>query len=53
MKVPRIVEELELMDRIDHENTGVLISELLSSPNSLPAPDRVETRRRQKNYWAH
>ena len=43
MKVPRIVEKLELMDRIDHENTGVLISELLSSPNSLPAPDRVET----------
>ena len=43
MKVPRIVEELELMDRIDHENAGVPISELLSSPDSLPAPDRVET----------
>lgn len=43
MKIPRVAEELELMDSIDHENMGVPISKLLSSPNSLPAPDRVET----------
>ncbi len=43
MKVPRIVEELDLMERVDHENAGVPISELLSSTDSLPAPDRVET----------
>lgn len=46
MRVPRIVEELELMDRIDHENEGVPISELLSSADSLPAPARVETEER-------
>ncbi len=46
MRVPRIVEELELMDKIDHENEGVPISELLNSRDSLPPPERVETEKR-------